>query len=119
MIIVTGGAGFIGSAFVAKLNAEGVKDIIVVDELDSNARAKNLAHKSYVSYVGKKEFIESVRNNSLQKDITAIVHLGACSSTTEKNLDYLRENNFEYSRDLATYCLRQQRGDLRRWRRGI
>ena len=105
MIIVTGGAGFIGSAFVAKLNAEGVKDIIVVDELDSNARAKNLAHKSYVSYVGKKEFIESVRNNSLQKDITAIVHLGACSSTTEKNLDYLRENNFEYSRDLATYCL--------------
>ena len=105
MIIVTGGAGFIGSAFVAKLNAQGIKDIIIVDELDSNARAKNLANKSYVSYIGKREFIESVRNNSLQKGVTAIVHLGACSATTERNLEYLRENNFEYSRDLATYCL--------------
>jgi ADP-L-glycero-D-manno-heptose 6-epimerase len=105
MIIVTGGAGFIGSAFVAKLNAEGLKDIIVVDELDSIARAKNLAHKKFVSYVGKKEFIEAIRTDSLQKDVTAIVHLGACSSTTEKNLEYLRENNFEYSRDLAIYCL--------------
>jgi ADP-L-glycero-D-manno-heptose 6-epimerase len=105
MIIVTGGAGFIGSAFVAKLNAHGIKEIIIVDEPDSNARAKNLATKSYSSYLGKKEFIESVRNNSLQKGVTAIVHLGACSSTTERDLDYLRQNNFEYSRDLATYCL--------------
>jgi ADP-L-glycero-D-manno-heptose 6-epimerase len=105
MIIVTGGAGFIGSAFVAKLNAQGIKDIIIVDEIDSNARAHNLANKSYTAYVGKKEFIQSVRSNTLSKDVTAIVHLGACSSTTEKNLEYLRENNFEYSRDLASYCL--------------
>lgn len=105
MIIVTGGAGFIGSSFVAKLNAEGVKDIIIVDELDSNARAKALANKSYVSYVGKREFIESVRSDSLLKDVTAIIHLGACSATTERNVEYLRENNFEYSRDLAIYCL--------------
>lgn len=105
MIIVTGGAGFIGSAFVAKLNAQGITDIIIVDELNSNARAKNLANKRYSHYVGKQEFIESVKGNSLQSGVTAIVHLGACSSTTEKNLEYLRENNFNYSRILAEYCI--------------
>ena len=105
MIIVTGGAGFIGSAFVAKLNAQGITDITIVDELTSNARAKNLANKRYSHYVGKQEFIESVKSNSLQSGVTAIVHLGACSSTTEKNLEYLRENNFNYSRILAEYCI--------------
>jgi ADP-L-glycero-D-manno-heptose 6-epimerase len=105
MIIVTGGAGFIGSAFVAKLNAEGITDITIVDEVNSPARAKNLANKRYSHYIGKQEFIDSVKNSSLQSGITAIVHLGACSSTTEKNLEYLRENNFNYSRILAEYCL--------------
>lgn len=105
MIVVTGGAGFIGSAFVAKLNAEGVTDIIVVDELTSVAREKNLAGKAFGQFIGKKDFIDSVRTNSLPTGITAIVHMGACSSTTEKNLAYLNENNFEYSKTLAEYCL--------------
>jgi ADP-L-glycero-D-manno-heptose 6-epimerase len=105
MIVVTGGAGFIGSAFVATLNGHGIKDILVVDELDSNAREKNLANKSFSQYIGKREFIESVRSNALPKGIDAVVHLGACSSTTEKNVEYLRENNFEYSRLLAEYCI--------------
>lgn len=105
MIVVTGGAGFIGSAFVAKLNSEGVRDIIVVDDPHSTAREKNLANKSYREFIGKREFIDLARANSLPKGITAIVHMGACSSTTEKNLQYLRENNFEYSKTLAEYCL--------------
>jgi ADP-L-glycero-D-manno-heptose 6-epimerase len=105
MIIVTGGAGFIGSAFVAKLNEQGINDIMVVDDPNSNARAKNLANKRFSQFVGKQEFIESVRANKLPKAVSAIVHLGACSSTTEKNLEYLRENNFEYSKSLAEYCL--------------
>ena len=105
MIIVTGGAGFIGSAFVAKLNEQGINDIMVVDEPNSNARAKNLANKRFSQFVGKQEFIESVRANKLPKAVSAIVHLGACSSTTEKNLEYLRENNFEYSKSLSEYCL--------------
>lgn len=105
MIIVTGGAGFIGSAFVAFLNSQGISDILVVDELNSNARAKNLANKKFTDYVGKQEFIDSVRKGALSSNVTAIVHLGACSSTTEKNIEYLRENNFEYSKTLAEYCI--------------
>jgi ADP-L-glycero-D-manno-heptose 6-epimerase len=105
MIVVTGGAGFIGSAFVARLNAEGVQDIIVVDELTSAAREKNLAGKSIRQFIGKQEFIDSIRMNTLPSGISAIVHMGACSSTTEKNLQYLQENNFEYSKTLAQYCL--------------
>ena len=105
MIIVTGGAGFIGSAFVAFLNSQGITDILVVDELNSNARAKNLANKKFTDYLGKQEFIEAVRKDALPANVTAIVHLGACSSTTEKNLEYLRENNFEYSKTLAEYCV--------------
>jgi ADP-L-glycero-D-manno-heptose 6-epimerase len=75
MIVVTGGAGFIGSAFVAKLNAEGVKDIIVVDDPHSTAREKNLANKSYREFIGKRDFIELARKNVLPKGITAIVHM--------------------------------------------
>jgi ADP-L-glycero-D-manno-heptose 6-epimerase len=105
MIVVTGGAGFIGSAFVARLNADGVQDIIVVDELTSVAREKNLTGKSFRQFIGKQEFIDAVRTNALPTGISAIVHMGACSSTTEKNLDYLNENNFEYSKSLAEYCL--------------
>jgi ADP-L-glycero-D-manno-heptose 6-epimerase len=105
MIVVTGGAGFIGSAFVAKLNAEGVADVIVVDEVTSPAREKNLAGKSYRQFIGKQEFIDSVRGNALSQGISAVVHMGACSSTTEKNLEYLQENNVEYSKTLAEYCL--------------
>lgn len=105
MIIVTGGAGFIGSAFVAKLNARGINDITIVDDIHSNARAKNLANKKFSQYIGKGEFIESVKGNSLPSGIRAIVHMGACSSTTERDLEYLRTNNFEYSKLLAEYCV--------------
>ena len=105
MIIVTGGAGFIGSAFVAKLNAQGINDILIVDDLNSNARVMNLANKKFTQYIGKSDFIQSVKSNSLSRDITAIVHMGACSSTTERDLEYLRTNNFEYSKILAEYCL--------------
>ena len=104
MIVVTGGAGFIGSAFVAKLNSLGISEIVVVDEATSEPRSKNLANKRFKEFVNKNDFIKAVRESTLQTGITAIVHLGACSSTTERNLEYLRENNFEYSKTLAEYC---------------
>jgi len=94
MIIVTGGAGFIGSAFVAKLNAQGINDIIIVDDPNSNARAQNLAHKKFSQYISKSDFIESVKKSSVPSGVRAIVHMGACSSTTERDLEYLRANNF-------------------------
>jgi ADP-L-glycero-D-manno-heptose 6-epimerase len=108
MIVVTGGAGFIGSAFVAQLNAHGISDILVVDEASSQPRQKNLANKSFTQFMGKDEFLSQVKANTLPSGITAIVHMGACSSTTEKNLEYLRANNLEYTKTLCLYAT--QRG---------
>jgi ADP-L-glycero-D-manno-heptose 6-epimerase len=105
MIVVTGGAGFIGSAFIAKLNAEGVTDIVVVDEANSSLREKNLAHKSFSRFMSKEDFLAHVRAETLPSSITAIVHMGACSSTTEQNIEYLRANNFEYTKSLALYSV--------------
>jgi ADP-L-glycero-D-manno-heptose 6-epimerase len=105
MIVVTGGAGFIGSAFVAKLNSLGISEIIVVDEPTSEPRSKNLANKRFREFINKNDFINAARGNTLPAGISAIVHLGACSSTTEKNLEYLKENNLEYSKSLADYCI--------------
>lgn len=104
MIVVTGGAGFIGSAFISKLNAQGVRDIIVVDEMGSSLRWKNLLGKSFVEYVHKNYFLEQVRSAALPKAITAIIHLGACSSTTETDVEFLMENNYRYSIALAEYA---------------
>ncbi len=107
MFIVTGGAGFIGSAFVAKLNSEGIKDILVVDELGSSPRWKNLVRKSFREYVHKDRFIDMVKGDSLPASVEAIVHLGACSSTTERNVEYLLQNNYEYTKTLAEYSIRR------------
>ncbi len=105
MIVVTGGAGFIGSAFVAKLNQEGVKDIVVVDEEGSPARKHNLAGKSFTQFVDKGTFLDQVVTRKLPKNISAVVHMGACSSTTETNVEYLRRNNLEYTKALAEFSL--------------
>ncbi len=104
MYIVTGGAGFIGSAFVSKLNSEGITDIVVVDELGSGEKWKNLRGKNFVEYIHKEEFRDMLLTESLPFDVTAIIHMGACSSTTEKDLDFLLENNLNYSKDLAEYA---------------
>lgn len=103
MIVVTGGAGFIGSAMVWKLNEHGVDDILVVDELGTDDKWKNLVPRRYRDYLHKDVFIEQVRNNTL-KDVTGIIHLGACSATTERDADYLMENNYRYTRDLAEWA---------------
>lgn len=103
MIVVTGGAGFIGSAMVWKLNEHGVDDILVVDELGTDDKWKNLVLRRYRDYLHKDVFIEQVRNNTL-KDVTGIIHLGACSATTERDADYLMENNYRYTRDLAEWA---------------
>ncbi|HDS09765.1 MAG TPA: ADP-glyceromanno-heptose 6-epimerase [Firmicutes bacterium] len=105
MFIVTGGAGFIGSAIVWKLNEEGIEDIIIVDELGSTEKWKNLRNRRFSDYIHKDKFIELIRHDKLPKDVTAIIHMGACSSTTELNADYLTENNYRYSRYLAEYSI--------------
>ncbi len=105
MIVVTGGAGFIGSAFVWRLNQLGEENIIIVDSLGTSEKWKNLVGLKFVDVIHKNDFIERVREENVPFDVEAIIHMGACSSTTEKNADYLLENNYRYTMDLAKYSL--------------
>lgn len=101
-IVVTGGAGFIGSCIIRTLNDMGIEDVIVVDNIASTDKWMNIRNKKYSEYIHKNEFISNLKKYD---GITAIIHMGACSSTTEKNFDYLYENNFEYSKCLWEYCI--------------
>lgn len=107
MIIVTGGAGFIGSAFVWKLNQEGIEDIIIVDRLGSADKWKNLVNLRFANYIHKEKFSSMLSDHDLPFEVSAVVHMGACSSTTERNADYLWENNFFYTRNLAEWAIKR------------
>ncbi len=102
MIVVTGGVGFIGSALIHGLNAWGFTDIIVVDDFDNDEKNKNIELLKYSAQHPKDSFLDAIRSIG---PIETIFHMGACSSTTETDEVFLRKNNFEYTRDLAIYCL--------------
>ena len=104
-IILTGGAGFIGSAFLWKLNKEGIDDIIVVDDLKGERKKKNLDGKRFKEYIQKNDFLGLVKGNRLPKP-GYIVHMGACTSTTLDDEEYFKKNNFEYSKTLAQWAFR-------------
>jgi ADP-L-glycero-D-manno-heptose 6-epimerase len=104
-IVVTGGAGFIGSCLVWKLNSEGLSDIIVVDHLDSSRKWKNLVGKEVLDYIDKDKFLLDLEKNKFKGKLDAVIHMGACSSTLETNATYLMENNYMYSKRLAQWCL--------------
>ncbi len=105
MIVVTGGAGFIGSAFVWKLNELGMEDIVIVDELGHDDKWRNLVNRRYVDYLHKDAFLDLVMDDAVPFDVEAVVHMGACSSTTETDADFLMENNYRYTLTLCTWCL--------------
>lgn len=107
MYIVTGGAGFIGSAFLKKLNDSGVEDILVVDNLGSSEKWKNLSGKRFADFLHKQKFLEIVANDRLHDKIEAVIHFGACSSTIETNAEYMMENNYRYTRVLAEWALQK------------
>lgn len=105
MYIVTGAAGFIGSAIVKKLNDEGIENIICVDRMGDDDRWKNLRGLTYFEFIHADEFIlPEILDTLFEEGVTQIYHMGACSSTTERDVDYLMKNNVEYSQILFRYC---------------
>ena len=104
MIVVTGGAGFIGSALIHGLNKKGIKDIWIVDQVDHPEKQKNLNLLAFDRLIGIDDFLKDVLEKRLAR-CDAILHMGACSSTTETDESFLTKNNFEYTRHLASFCL--------------
>lgn len=102
-IVVTGGAGFIGTNVVRLLNERGYTNIIIVDDLRHSSKWHNLVGLKYVEFVSRYDLFDFLHGR--EKDVEAFIHLGACSSTTEDDGDYLMENNYRYSIDLAEFAL--------------
>ena len=105
MIVVTGGAGFIGSAIVWRLNQLGEEEVVIVDELGTDEKWKNLVGLRFTDFINKNDFLERISGDAFAGSISAIIHMGACSSTTEKDADFLMDNNFKYTVELAKYCI--------------
>lgn len=106
MIIVTGGAGFIGSNIVKTLNQQGRTDIIIVDDLSDGTKFRNIANCNIADYWDKDDFLNKIKTNTgLPLEIDVIFHEGACSSTTEWDGKFMMQNNYEYSKSLLHFCL--------------
>lgn len=106
MHIVTGGAGFIGSAMIWKLNTMGIDNILVVDDLASTEKWKNLVNLRYSDYLHKDQFLKFMAEGDDPFGAKALIHMGACSSTTELDADYLMENNYRYTQMLCRYAVK-------------
>lgn len=107
LIVVTGAAGFIGSALVRELNDAGYKNLILVDDLGMQDKWKNLVGKQFLDLISKHQLFNWLEGR--ESLIEAIVHLGACSSTIGQDANYYFENNYRYTVRLAEYALRHEK----------
>jgi len=105
-IVVTGGAGFIGSNVVKSLNELGEDKIFIVDNLDKSEKWKNLVTLNFEDYIHKDIFLDEIKKGSFDGSVKAIIHLGARSSTTEQDVDFLMKNNYEYTKELAKWSIK-------------
>ena len=109
LIIVTGGAGFIGSNLVAGLNAAGYDEILVVDNLGTPEKFKNLRGLKFTDFLDKGEFRVRLNRGSFRgKALRAVFHQGACSDTLNSDGNYMMDNNYRYSRELLEFCLSER-----------
>jgi ADP-L-glycero-D-manno-heptose 6-epimerase len=106
--IVTGAAGFIGANLVGALNARGITDVIAVDDLTQGDRFRNLVDCAIADYLDKDEFLAAVEKGAFNGAVTAVLHQGACSDTTESNGRYMMQNNYRYSRTLLEFCAKEK-----------
>lgn len=105
MVLVTGSAGFIGSAIVWGLNEAGIEDIILSDKLHKKDKWKNIVKRDIYDWVDRDELFEYLEEKD--EKLEAIIHMGACSATTEKDGDFLMKNNFEYTKKLWEYSVKK------------
>ena len=108
-ILVTGGAGFIGSALVWELNRRGCENIVVCDRLSTDEKWKNLVPLKFADYIDGNDLIQAVQHTPAKIGrFDLVLHLGACSATTERDADYLMRNNYEFTKQLCQWSLASQ-----------
>lgn len=102
MIVITGGAGMIGSIMAWHLNTKlGRQDLIIVDRITHENQWQNLVHRHYAEYLDKDQLFDFLEDND---DVTAVIHMGAISATTERDFNKLVADNMHYSQDLWSWC---------------
>ncbi len=106
MIVITGSAGFIGSCVVAKFNAEGINNLVLVDDFSVNSKQANYTLKTFYQKIERKHFMEWFDKN--YNIVTDVIHIGARTDTTEKDVHILNELNLQYTKDIWKICAKNK-----------